>query len=140
MNEAVKYMMNRWISAFGVFCLGIAACIWAVSQWRVQALRSEQWNQDHSLRVQEHQLREHELEEKLAQQSHAEEQREEQRIEAIQEEFRAQCQKEAEDWGQITTEIALKVGGDWATNPNTNPRAQAEQAYHECLQRVGLEN
>ncbi len=132
----MKYSVSRWITAISMLLLGLASCIWAVSQWRAQALRSEQWNQNHSLKVQEHQLRERELEEKLTQQARAEEQR----IVAVQEQLRAQCQKEAEDWGQIAMQIALKVGGDWATKPDTNPRAQAEQAYHECLQRVGLEN
>lgn len=42
--------MNRWISATGILLLGLAACIWAVSHWRVQTLRAKTQLQEHELK------------------------------------------------------------------------------------------
>ena len=65
----MKYTANRWISATGILLFGLASCIWAISQWRAQELRSRQLVQEHLLKIQEQQLKERILNEERERQT-----------------------------------------------------------------------
>ncbi len=132
----MKRAVSHWISATGVLLFGLASCVWAISQWRVQDFRSRQFTQEHLLKIQGQRLKERTLDEKRERQVQLEEEKEQQKREEATQQLRSECQAKAREWGDIALQIAMKVG----TDGKWSPQNEYQKTYQECLHRVGLEN